>query len=99
LEINLSQYIVMIAQFLAALLGGVIAGKIVEDNNIIFACCGADVMYYLASMGIGLLVFDGLDGYIIWGALACVIGCAAAIFVCIRTKSGRSSKKKRRRSR
>lgn len=98
IEFNASIYVVTAGQFISAFVGTMFAGKVAENNKL-FACCCAGALYYLIFLGVGLLLFDEMNGFALQGFLSSVGGCVSAIFLCFKGKSGSLRKKTRRRSR
>ncbi len=97
-EFDKIQYIALIGMLICAFIGALVSGKTTYENKIL-VCCISVGLYYLLTLGIGILLFDGVGGSALWGILACVIGCATGIYVVMKPKSRAVAKNRRKRSR
>lgn len=86
-------YIAPIISFVAVLLGCYLTGRISPEKKAL-SCCVAAAVYFTIIAGVGILFFDGLGGRLIFGILACVLGCAVSILLTIKEKQGRRQSKR-----
>ena len=83
--INSLQYYTFVITAIAALTGGVIAGKYTNEKPAI-SCGAAALIYGLILMFVGILFFNG-DFHGVWTSLiSIIIGCLLACTICLRKK-------------
>lgn len=95
-EITSAVYFPLVVQFISSFVGALVAGK-GAGERITGPCAIASALTLTLQICFGVLLFDGVAGNILWGALGCLIGFIAAISICKRPKKMRNRGKKRAR--
>ncbi len=96
LQIKSAAYFPIVVQFVSVFIGAYIAGRGAGENAIA-TCTVTSLVIFVVQICLGVLLFDGISGNLLWGVLGCVGGMIAAILVCKRPKKSHSRGRKRAR--
>ncbi len=94
LNIGSIPFATILIQFLSAMIGSLLAGRIMTGNRQL-ACVLTAGVYFLLLLGCALLFWDGITSGILVGTIACGLGCLMAVILC-RKRNTRNTRTRKR---